>query len=523
MVDSGRTLYGGNTGNRLVTLSGTAAGNVTALQAAVDSASTAGAPLVVRGVFSLNGQINVPSNSDIDFSLATVTQTANLSSVLIVNNVINVRIRNLRAIGKTTDYVNSSAVYAAAAIRVMGTSSDVQIIDGTFLGMAGLGVFIGGSTTDIVVRGCRMTGPGSAYITATTFNYSGGIVVDPGATRWAALHNDISGFAQGIVTGDNMVDVRIIGNLIHDIPGQHGLYLETMTGGVVGNNVIHDTGLCGMKVQVGTTTATDATGIAITGNTFRNCGAQGILLDNPVGGTPRFRRVTVADNVITNVTGPGIEARYSIGLHVADNLVSTVTTGGGIRIWNSSQFDATANRVNTCAGAGFDLKDVQDYELRGNRIINPGTANGASTEFGILIDGSTTAEGVIADSRITDTLGNARYGIYVIAGDVTTHTFRNNYASGVTDYGFRATTAAACREWDNNDLAGTLGRSLNAPTSGAGRVAPQTFGTAAPTTGAHIVGEVVWNTAPAASGTIGWVCTTAGTPGTWKTFGAISA
>jgi hypothetical protein len=31
------------------------------------------------------------------------------------------------------------------------------------------------------------------------------------------------------------------------------------------------------------------------------------------------------------------------------------------------------------------------------------------------------------------------------------------------------------------------------------------------------------NSAPTAGGNIGWVCTTAGTPGTWKTFGAIAA
>jgi hypothetical protein len=49
------------------------------------------------------------------------------------------------------------------------------------------------------------------------------------------------------------------------------------------------------------------------------------------------------------------------------------------------------------------------------------------------------------------------------------------------------------------------------------------YGSAAPTTGRHEVGEIVFNTAPAASGTIGWTCVTAGSPGTWKTFGAISA
>ena len=51
----------------------------------------------------------------------------------------------------------------------------------------------------------------------------------------------------------------------------------------------------------------------------------------------------------------------------------------------------------------------------------------------------------------------------------------------------------------------------------------QTTGSAAPTTGAWAQGDIVWNTGAAASGKIGWVCVTAGTPGTWKAFGAIDA
>lgn len=48
------------------------------------------------------------------------------------------------------------------------------------------------------------------------------------------------------------------------------------------------------------------------------------------------------------------------------------------------------------------------------------------------------------------------------------------------------------------------------------------FGTAAPTSGAWEVGDVVWSTAPAAGGFMGWVNTAAGSPGTWKTWGAIT-
>ena len=47
------------------------------------------------------------------------------------------------------------------------------------------------------------------------------------------------------------------------------------------------------------------------------------------------------------------------------------------------------------------------------------------------------------------------------------------------------------------------------------------YATAAPTTGAHTVHELVWNTTPEPGGNIGWVCTTAGTPGTWKPWGVI--
>ena len=48
-------------------------------------------------------------------------------------------------------------------------------------------------------------------------------------------------------------------------------------------------------------------------------------------------------------------------------------------------------------------------------------------------------------------------------------------------------------------------------------------GAAAPTDGDYVIGDIIWDVAPTAGGTIGWVCITSGTPGVWKTFGAITA
>lgn len=60
---------------------------------------------------------------------------------------------------------------------------------------------------------------------------------------------------------------------------------------------------------------------------------------------------------------------------------------------------------------------------------------------------------------------------------------------------------------------------------------PRNYGTptrviwnnAAPTTDTWARGDIVWNTAPSAGGTPGWVCVTAGTPGTWKAMANVAA
>lgn len=48
-------------------------------------------------------------------------------------------------------------------------------------------------------------------------------------------------------------------------------------------------------------------------------------------------------------------------------------------------------------------------------------------------------------------------------------------------------------------------------------------GSAVPTTGSWRRGDIMWNTGAAAGGRVGWVCVTAGTPGTWQPFGAIDS
>ncbi len=47
-------------------------------------------------------------------------------------------------------------------------------------------------------------------------------------------------------------------------------------------------------------------------------------------------------------------------------------------------------------------------------------------------------------------------------------------------------------------------------------------GTAIPETGNYKKGDIIWNSNPTSGGKVGWICTTSGKPGEWKTFGNIS-
>jgi nitrous oxidase accessory protein NosD len=492
-----------------------------AIQAAVNALpATGGIVVAPRGSYKLTGTVTISGKADVvlDFGEATITQTAALTPVLTLNNMVRTKVVGGNLIGLGTDYLNTSAVYGAAAMKLGGACEDVSILDCSMTNFAGAGVWVVlGDTTGTRIEGCTITGPGSAEIAAMN-NFGAGIVIADDANNWAVLNCEISEYAQGITTGD-CSNVRVSNTHIHTIVGQHGMYFASLSNAVLSGNLIDDVNNQGIKVQLNTGRP-DAEDIAITGNTIVNCKSHPILLTNSDASAERARNVTITGNTLSSVgTGNGIHLTHVDGAIVASNTIHDFSAG--ISVNSSDNISIIGNRIKDGGHQGILLNIVNQAIVAHNTVDNVATANSGSTEFGLHVTGACT-DVTITGNKVRDALGNMRYAYYLAPTSQASFSVIGNFGSGATDYGIR-TAAAAIREFRNNDVSGTLGRILNAPTEGLGAIARQSFGTAAPVSGTHARGDIVWNTAPAASGTVGWICTTAGSPGTWKTWGAISA
>lgn len=488
------------------------------IQAALDAAAPFGAWVLINGERPISGTLNVPTGARIDMSQGRITQNANLTPTFKLNNVNNVRFRNVRIAGKGTDHIDSSGVYAACGIWLAGTTTtDVNIDGGEITGVTGAGIYVSNNINGFRIRNVKIVGPGEPAITPVASNYGACIAMST-SSDFEVTGCDLSLHGQGLVTGE-INDFRVSNNYVHDITGQHGLYLEPGARFAIVGNVIKNTALQGIKLQIPVSGSPDADMGVIAGNSVTNSGSHCILITQIPGTTPRARRITVTGNTLSSVGaggGDGIALFYVAGIIVTGNSVYNVQYG--VRCTTGTGLTIALNRINTAQMTGVALTDVTDSDLINNRIIDPGAADNASAEYGIQLAGASS--GIKVDGNtVTDATGHMRYGLFLsmTGSGQASCVVRDNDFSGATDYGARLDNTQPIKEWANNVCAGTLGEILNFPTTliVKGSTKSRFLGTAAPTTGTYRQGDRVDNATPSAGSPIGWVCVAAGTPGTW--------
>lgn len=291
---------------------------------------------------------------------------------------------------------------------------------------------------------------------------------------------------------------------------QNGIHIEATSGGSPQGNANNwkidgvrsmGNGLHGLFVDGADVNAGVATRLDCSSN-----GGWGIYDSSFLGNT--YVGCHTASNTLGAYKADGLNAQnvflgcYSEGGQPASDANATSLFIGG-----SHGAGFTTTTTSWILGGGFGVRsgNLNAYSNDGNSSINIGSGNTNEEWLQLSRSGSAVWRGKSLPGRLYLDWANLAGTEFLSIYDRNVCTIANGYPRDQSNMG----------AWEAPKLGLPLGY------FGAGMLA-RIEGTAAPTAGAWLKGDIVWNTNPASAGYIGWVCTVAGSPGTWKTFGQIS-
>jgi len=304
-----------------------------------------------------------------------------------------------------------------------------------------------------------------------------------------------SGVAVNIGTAGNQIDIR-------------DCWIDTLAKGVQGaptsDSYITD---CTMEFISRPIILANSNDMTISCNTFVDCGpiALGGGSFEPLFDFDTCERIGMFDNRIIATssmsnTPSGVVRVSSCNDFVyrgnINNAAMSYVAGAYMFVEDSDRVIVDGNVFGTSYNENLKIEDSTDVVVSSNTFMGSDQAAQMTLQLigaiGFAIRGNTFQD------------NGGLYDLQIINGTSTTE--NGTVEGNVFDLGYNLTT-----------LSGPI---YFPPNIGG---ATRNYLTAAPGAGTWKRGDVVYHQQPSASGNMGWVCTTAGTPGTWKSWGTISA
>jgi len=268
-------------------------------------------------------------------------------------------------------------------------------------------------------------------------------------------------------------------------------------------------------------------------NKIQNC-QRGIYLEG----------LAVNNSITANIIDADDHCLYFLvstsvpeGMRISDNVLYGAVNGiyanrVNFLLITNNIIDHVSNGINF-VGSG----NTGGHILRGNWIgLNAGTGYGIKFN----ISAPCTIPSIVALNEVKAYGTGAKIGISIGSNSPYTMVMGNT-VKDMNTYDMEVAS-------DENVVAGNIlvspGAANNLSITGSnnswfGNIAPKigvtgshkvqqlqnhiTRGASAPAAGTWAVGDICWDTNPAAGATPGWMCTTAGTPGTWKAMANLAA
>ena len=475
--------------------------------------------------YKINGTLTLRSGHVLNVGGATVTQSANQTPMFDATSKDNVTIRGGRFVGKSEATFTNSPSSLAICITASNTT-DLLITENRFENFYYSPLMINGGCNRVEFSSNFVKGPGSAVLGADT-NYRNCTGATITGNNIRILGNDIYDTAQGLIVGQGSTQIVVSGNVIHNLINEHGIYADTGLKGlsIVGNTIRY-TGVngAGIKVQHYDAFGVQPEDIVISGNAISNTGADGISVINTTGTTLYATGVSITGNTIYQAGQYGINVRYGRGVTVSGNSIEQAATYG-LYVSKCSVLDVVGNSIRITGSHGvFDDGTSGDVTYANNIINTPGT--NPANDCGFLVQG--VSEHVFVGNVVRGTAAKTLYGLYIsAAATLTTTEVRGNSFTGANGGTVRFPAGVGQLRYFGENICklptGADGGYNIPETLQRGNEVDVYYGTAVPSSGTWPQGAKVYSKYPAAGGYLGWVCVVGGTPGTWKTFGPVTA
>jgi hypothetical protein len=249
---------------------------------------------------------------------------------------------------------------------------------------------------------------------------------------------------------------------------------------------------------------------SIWGSIFQNCRAEfcydwAWYFDAALGATTCHFDTCYARGSNSGSQSKGFYINNIADIVMTNIAVDQVNDGSAIQINTSSQVVIDTIALESCfvTSAGQNLislsaNQVIDVKSISNKVCTYNVGVGNNAYIVSVGSGSEVRIGSIRDVSSTVTSGT----VYKIRGSTTARIRTQDVPLSEVD------------TFGNYELFFDFGRFKGLATASP----------AGTWTGTYEVGDVAWNRSPTAGGVepIGWVCTVAGTPGTWAGFGTIA-
>ena len=539
-----------------------------AIQAAINAVSQ-GVVVFPAGTYLTSADIVLKSNVSLYGQNSIITYTASWAtygSFLNGASVSNIEITGFifNGLGSwtatpfTNPYGGGNSVGFTnnqVGITISGNSANIRVHDCTIKGVA---------------RGILLQNSTNIDVSNNTFTNLGNNALEVNRTDYVVMTSNIIRGVYGNLT--NAGDTNIASSQYAD-----GVYIYSASQIAVSSNVFEDLIRIGVVLESDAITLTS--GVAVSGNTFTNlnscrgtelncaiwaeytktdysCAATGNTCNNTgaTAGTNSSygiegNRLTVSGNLVIgfDVGIDGIEMR-AIGNTVENNKFGIQV---GEQVFGSTT-EITSNRIANNENPGIELYRTKGVVvIKANTLEDNGSASTLSAASAIRVNRLYTDQFVsvlgnlfLSSADAGDASGQLYSVIDISGGDYATQT---KYIQGNT-FAFTGTLAAypanlavtPCSYGaDNtsvitpNDFVFSQGnisskikgalQSNYALDDYAGLNRFLGWASSYPVSGTYQQGDLVNNLNPSAGGAsyLGWVCTTGGSPGTWKGYGLI--